>query len=490
MTLLNQLNTLESAELIQLAAAQPELAYLFRHALVQDAAYGSLLKPDRKHLHRLVAATLEKLYPDQLDDHAATLALHYEKAEAWDKATHYSTRAGDHAYDVYANAEAIAFYQAALRQLAAAHSEKDQDALTAQLCEKLAEAIERTGQHESARNYFYRALELQPADALAASRLYRRIGVTYTIERQYSKAFEIWETAESSLGTLTEQSDRAHWHDWLELQIERLWAYYWQSNLTEMETLCQQVLLFAEKLGTPAQRSRAWTTYTLYRFRLGRYVIADDVLVQAEKAVAAAQEIGRIELIYDALFSLGFFHLFRRELDAAEEKMQLANAYAQQLGDPVRIARGAHYLMLVARMRGQTARVSEFLPIIQSTTWAGPMADYTPQIKASEAWLAWRAGDAATVKARGLESLALLDRLPIRFPFCWTTLWPLLAVALHESDLSAARDYAQRLIDPSQMRLPADLEQELGQAGQTQDAQLAQTHLTQALALAQGYGYL
>ena len=62
MTLLAQLGLLESAGLIQLAAAQPELEYLFRHVLVKDAAYYSLVKGDRRQLHRAVAETLEQLY--------------------------------------------------------------------------------------------------------------------------------------------------------------------------------------------------------------------------------------------------------------------------------------------------------------------------------------------------------------------------------------------------------------------------------------------
>ena len=87
MTLIRKLNTLESAGLVRLAAAQPELEYLFRHALVQDAAYGSLLKKDRKQLHLAVGEALEQLYAEQRDERAATLAYHFEKAEVRDTFT-------------------------------------------------------------------------------------------------------------------------------------------------------------------------------------------------------------------------------------------------------------------------------------------------------------------------------------------------------------------------------------------------------------------
>ncbi len=63
MTLVSQLTTLEFAGLIRLAQVQPELEYVFRHALVQEAAYASLLRQDRRDLHRAVGETLERLYP-------------------------------------------------------------------------------------------------------------------------------------------------------------------------------------------------------------------------------------------------------------------------------------------------------------------------------------------------------------------------------------------------------------------------------------------
>ena len=66
-----ELGTLEASGLIQLAVLEPELEYLFRHALVQDAAYASLLKQDRRTLHRLAAETLLATYPDRKRELAA-----------------------------------------------------------------------------------------------------------------------------------------------------------------------------------------------------------------------------------------------------------------------------------------------------------------------------------------------------------------------------------------------------------------------------------
>jgi predicted ATPase len=64
MTLSHQLQTLETSGLIRLAQEHPELEYLFRHVLVQDAAYESLLYSDRRHLHETVAETIVRAYPE------------------------------------------------------------------------------------------------------------------------------------------------------------------------------------------------------------------------------------------------------------------------------------------------------------------------------------------------------------------------------------------------------------------------------------------
>ena len=112
-----QLARLEASGLIRLAQTHPELEYLFRHALVRDAAYKSLLNADRKPLHRAVAEALERLYPDQLDELAPLLGQHYSQANETEKAIRYLHKAGQQAALRYANPEAISFFGDALALL-------------------------------------------------------------------------------------------------------------------------------------------------------------------------------------------------------------------------------------------------------------------------------------------------------------------------------------------------------------------------------------
>lgn len=117
MTAETQLDTLEAKGLIRLAALRPELEYLFRHALVQDAAYGSLLKQERRGLHAKVGQALENLYPERREELAAVLAMHFEQAGETDKAIDYHLAAGSYGLQRNALTEAYAAFDRAAELL-------------------------------------------------------------------------------------------------------------------------------------------------------------------------------------------------------------------------------------------------------------------------------------------------------------------------------------------------------------------------------------
>ena len=117
MTAKTDLVTLEGSGLIQVASLEPELEYLFRHALVQDAAYGSLLRQDRRALHRRAAEAVLALYPERVRELAGVIAMHLE--EAGDDPTEYLVMAGEHALERFANREAAAFFERAVARVPA-----------------------------------------------------------------------------------------------------------------------------------------------------------------------------------------------------------------------------------------------------------------------------------------------------------------------------------------------------------------------------------
>ena len=107
------LTTLQRFELVRELGREPERLYGFRHALTQEAAYGSILQRRRRQLHLRVAESLEELYADRLDEYAEQLGHHF--AEAGDaRAIRYLKQAGDRALRLFALDDAIEQYSQVL----------------------------------------------------------------------------------------------------------------------------------------------------------------------------------------------------------------------------------------------------------------------------------------------------------------------------------------------------------------------------------------
>jgi class 3 adenylate cyclase/tetratricopeptide (TPR) repeat protein len=118
-------------ELIRERSRDPELEYIFKHALTQEAAYNLMLVRRRKDYHRRAGAVLERLYADRLDEHAAALAYHFWHGDDWQRAADYSMRAGNRAqYKLYALREAYEHYERAYQAL-----EQIPDAFPEQVCD-------------------------------------------------------------------------------------------------------------------------------------------------------------------------------------------------------------------------------------------------------------------------------------------------------------------------------------------------------------------
>jgi len=108
------LAALERAELIHETRFFPDPGYIFKHTVVQDVIYQSLLAQRRRELHGIIAAAIEQSQ-DRPDEQAPLLAHHYDRSERQDRAVHYALAAGDRAaQQLYANAEAASYYERAL----------------------------------------------------------------------------------------------------------------------------------------------------------------------------------------------------------------------------------------------------------------------------------------------------------------------------------------------------------------------------------------
>ena len=98
---------LVASELASCRGEIPESVYTFKHALVQDTAYNSLLKSQRMTIHGKIAQALEKRWPESRDTKPELLAHHYTAAGLFEAATPYWRRAGELAMQRFALREAI-----------------------------------------------------------------------------------------------------------------------------------------------------------------------------------------------------------------------------------------------------------------------------------------------------------------------------------------------------------------------------------------------
>jgi class 3 adenylate cyclase/tetratricopeptide (TPR) repeat protein len=106
-TLQDSLAQLVTAELLYQRGRPPRATYVFKHALIQDAAYASLLRSTRQQMHLRTAQLFEVGFPEILDIQPEVVAYHYAEAGRAEQAISYWNRAGQRALQYSANLEAI-----------------------------------------------------------------------------------------------------------------------------------------------------------------------------------------------------------------------------------------------------------------------------------------------------------------------------------------------------------------------------------------------
>jgi class 3 adenylate cyclase/predicted ATPase len=113
------LRGLADAELLYARGIAPEATYLFKHALIRDAAYEALLRSKRRRYHRKIAEVLQERFSDTVEVQPELLATHYTEAGLIEQAVPFWQRAGQRALERSANQEAIRHLNKGLELLSA-----------------------------------------------------------------------------------------------------------------------------------------------------------------------------------------------------------------------------------------------------------------------------------------------------------------------------------------------------------------------------------
>jgi serine phosphatase RsbU (regulator of sigma subunit) len=273
---------LEADGLIRLVRVEPELEYSFRHELLQEAIYRSLLASEAQAWHRAVGAALEELYPERLDSSelAPTLAHHFLEAGDHEQALKYLTEAGDAALACFANLEAAQHYRQALEL-----TEPEQDRV--QLLSGLGLAYSRQGRFAKAIEVWREAIEIcrTRGDTDGMARLYAR-SARAAWYGDVSQSLKVCQEGLDAIGDAREGPEMAR------LLHEAARAHFFNGMPDRALSLCQQALSMAERLGVIDVEADALAT-------LG--MLHDDAPEVALRALTRAVELAEAnDLPYQA----------------------------------------------------------------------------------------------------------------------------------------------------------------------------------------------
>jgi tetratricopeptide (TPR) repeat protein len=439
MHLARQLQTLEAAELIRLAAVAPELAYLFRHALVQEAAYGSLVRADRRTVHRAVGEALEGLVADWHDspDFAAVLAQHFDRASD-PRALRFAHAAAEAYLARYANAEAVMCYSVAVRWAAQPGSAGDLGALFA----ARGRALELDGQFDAAMANYHdmaQAGEARGDRALVLRALVLQGQLRSTVNPLFDPA-EAKQLAAAGLRLALELGDQA-----AEAKI------YW--NLLNVERFTgdhhlardygERSLQLARALGLDEQI--ALTLNDLLHVYAG-ISAWDDHQAAADDAIRRWRAAGNLPMLADSLSSTALYSAVRGEIDAALR----ASAEAMEISRRINNLWGqAFSLAGVGLIHWYQGRLAEALQVTQECLRLAGEAGYIAAFVLNGADLTGILLELGQLEPALAEARTALrwgeDHIPLLIPLAQVTVADALLAA---GDLEAAEG-ALSAVDPA-----------------------------------------
>ncbi|MGQ0668365.1 MAG: ATP-binding protein, partial [Actinomycetota bacterium] len=472
------LDALDRIDLVRAERHGSDIRFRFRHALIQEAAYRSLLKRKRKELHSRAAAAIESLHAERTDTVAGALGHHLQEAGESERAVPYLMAAGDRAREAFANEEALSWYEQALEALlgvARKPAGRDRWAIReADLHSRRGRVLGLRGRYEEAREAYRRSIALLPPDDPVRSATARTEAAWIeTSDHRYAEALAELDRAEDALGDLGDAtsdvaSDPERLSAWLEIQDARMSVYYWLEDLGAFADLIKRVRPIVER-GSPEQRAGFYGALLTYCLRRDRYVVSDEALGYARANLAAAEQVGERSRAW-ALFHLGFTLLWAGRFDEVAEPLRTSLREAERMGDITLRSRARTYLMVLDRRRGDPQAVERAIePVIEAARDAS-LPEYEAMALANRSWVHLQADDVAEAEADARAALDLWRALPVRYPFEWMALWPLIGIELGRGGVAEAVAWARDLFGQQQQPIATDLRSQLERAFHAWDA--------------------
>jgi TOMM system kinase/cyclase fusion protein len=343
-TLQRELRRLVDAELVYQRGVPPQSTYMFKHALIQDAAYASLLKSTRQQYHKRIAQVLEEQFPETAEAEPELLAHHCTEAGLTVQAVPYCHTAAQRAVERSAHVEAISHLRTGLALLQTLPETQERTHREVDLLIALGASLNTTqgaGVPEVGQTYTYaRQLCQQLDNPYQLFPILRGLWVYHLVRVEQQTAQALGE----ELLTLAQ-----HTHDPVMLVTARCAL---GATLLPLGAVATAHAHFTQALtlyDPPQHRGSAFRytldagvvchSYAAWTFWALGY--PDQGLAQRQHAVTLAQQLAHP-------FSLGFalnwaarFHQFRREGSAAQQCADASLHLATEQGFPLYAARGA-----------------------------------------------------------------------------------------------------------------------------------------------------
>ena len=335
------LATLQSVELVLEKQRTPELEFLFKHALAQEATYESILLQRRRELHALVGEAIERLFSKRLDEFYGLLAYHYAKAETWEKAQEFLFKAGDKAGGMAADAEALAHYQQAIDAYSRAFGDRWDPVDRAAVERKIGEALSRRGDHVQAIDYLQRALGHLSRPLPTSPWGTRRAILRELLSQVGRRLWPIGKSRDVPPSRAVEEEYGVYYTmGWIEVfaDPERFLLTMLRSlNFSEREGYQLGIATASSGLGTASD--------FVAQFRLASYL--------HRRAVVAAEAIQTPDILGLAYQNLAVHEYINADHEAAFQHAEKAQQFHRESGDLHAVGLTMLFVTYVLDVRGQ-----------------------------------------------------------------------------------------------------------------------------------------
>ncbi|MBK8031026.1 MAG: tetratricopeptide repeat protein [Chloroflexi bacterium] len=303
--------------------AQSETHFIFRHALLRDAAYSMQLQERLRELHARAGAAIEHVHADNMIVKAPDLAYHYEKAGTADRAIYYCIQSAHYMLSLHANHEAIGYYE---RALLIAEGERFPPSEIAPLYEGLGDLHEAAGAYQAAHTAYAAGMRvLARADyATWRIRLQRKQGQVLHKWGRYTEATQCYE-----LG-LAEQPTELPPEEACLLYLGLSQIHYRQGELAEAQAVAQLGLRMAQAQDDQRNLAYALQTLGMIAWKQDDYAQAMRCYTESLDLWQASKNPAGLAGIHN---NLGL--LFQRlgNLAQAIDHLQQAQALFEQVGN-------------------------------------------------------------------------------------------------------------------------------------------------------------